>query len=124
MHMTSNFSVIEVAQEYLDWATKLRQARRTDAAPVTREEVGQYAVQSPDGEIIADGFPDRAAAEQFVDSLTSDDGSGGLLFADSFADHLAEKEGDNLSENEWCRALVDDSGTRGIKKKPTCASRN
>ncbi len=56
--MKRNFSGVEIGREYLDWATKLRQTRRPDAAPVTRGDVGHYAVQSPDGTIAADGFPD------------------------------------------------------------------
>jgi hypothetical protein len=38
--MTGNLTVVEIEQDYLDWATKLRQDRRPNAAPVTREEVG------------------------------------------------------------------------------------
>jgi len=68
--MTGNFVVVEIGLEYLDWATKLRQARRPNAAPVARDEVGQYAVQCPDGTISADGFCDRNSAEEYVKDLT------------------------------------------------------
>ena len=112
--MTRNFSVVEIGREYLDWATKLRQTRRPGAAPVTRGDVGHHAVQSLDGTIAADGFPDREAAQEYADYLRPDDGSG-LLYADSFAERLAEEEGDNLTEDEWCMAWVDANGTGGIK---------
>jgi hypothetical protein len=98
----------------LDWATKLRQTRRPDAAPVTLGDVGHYAVQSPDGTIAADGFPDREAAQEYADYLRPDDGSS-LLYADSFADGLSKEEGDNLTEDEWCMAFVDANGTEGIR---------
>jgi len=68
--MTCNFPVVEIGQEYLNWATKLRQDRRPNAAPITREEVAQYAVQCHDGTISADGFFDRNAAEEYVKDLT------------------------------------------------------
>jgi len=91
--MTGNFRVVEIGQEYLDWATKLRQGRRPDAGAVTHGDVGQYAVQCPDGTIVADGYFDRDAAEACVGYLKSDDG---LLFADNFADRLAQERDD-----EW-----------------------
>jgi len=37
------------------------------------------------------------------------------LYADSFAERLAEEEGDNLTEDKWCMAWVDANGTGGIK---------
>jgi hypothetical protein len=115
--MTPSFAVVEIGQEYLDWATKLRQTRRPDAGPVMRKEVGRYAVRCPDGTIAADGFPNRGAAEKYANCLRIDDGSNGLWFwfADSFADRLAWEEGDDLTDDEWCRAWVDGNGTRGIK---------
>lgn len=113
--MTCDFSVVEIGPEYLDWATKLRQSRQPDAGAVTYDDVGRYALQCPDGTIAADGFLHRNMAEEYADYLRSDDESGGLMFADSFADRLADEEGDNLTEDEWCGALVDDSGTKRIK---------
>jgi hypothetical protein len=113
--MTRNFAAVEIGREYLDWATKLRQARRRDAAPVVREEVRQYAVQCPDGTIAADGFADRDAAEEYADYLRSDDGSNDLMFADSFASRLAVEEEDNVTEDRWCRTWVDGNGAERIE---------
>lgn len=118
--MTGNFGVVEIGQEYLDWSTKLRQACRPNAAPAAVEEVGRYAVQYTDGTIAADGFPDRAAAEEYIDYLTSDHGSGGLLFANNFAERLAIEEGDRLTDEQWCITPVNGSGTEGIKNPSAC----
>lgn len=71
--MADNFAVVEIGQEYLDWATKLRQDRRPDAGAVTHDDVGRYAVQCPDGTIAADGFFDRDAAQGYANSLVEDE---------------------------------------------------
>jgi len=96
--MTCNFAVVEIGQEYLDWATKLRQDRR----PVTHDDVGHYAVQSSGGEIVADGFPDRGAAEEYVDHFYVQMVSLAL-------------DGEGGESNRWLRALPNGGGTKGIK---------
>jgi len=98
--MTCIFTVIEVGQEYLDWATKLRRAAGTDAVAVTHDDAGYYAVQSSGGEVVADGFPDRDAAEEYVDHL----------FVQSVSLTL---DGEIGEDNRWCRAWADGSGTKG-----------
>ncbi len=73
--MQCNFAVVEIGQEYLDWATKLRQDRRPNALAVTHDEVGKYAVQCPDGTIAADGFSDRDAAKAMPTAYPKMNGS-------------------------------------------------
>jgi hypothetical protein len=95
--MACNLLVIEIGQEYLDWANKLRQDRR----PVTHDDVGHYAVQSSGGEIVADGFPDRGAAEECVDHF----------YVQTVSLALTGEAGES---NRWLQCL-DGGGTKGVK---------
>src|SRR3981081_1703795 len=96
--MACNLAVIEIGQEYLDWANKLHQDRR----PVTHDDVGHYAVQSSGGEIVADGFPDRGAAEEYVDHF----------YVQMVSLALTGEPGE---PNRWLQGLPTGGGTRGIK---------
>ena len=100
--MTCIFTVIEIGQEYLDWVTKLRRGAAPDAVAATHDDAGYYAVQSSGGEVVADGFTDRDAAEEYVDHL----------FVQSVSLTL---DGEIGEDNRWCRAWADGSGTKGGK---------
>ena len=112
LHMTCNLAVVEIGQDYLDWATKLRQGRYPTAGAVTHDDVGRYGVQDPDGAIVADGFPDRKLAEQCANHLKAA-ASGGEMATDNFAGRLEEE--DSWDEDQWCAASVELGGTTGIK---------
>lgn len=92
--MTCNLAVVEIGQEYLDWATELRQERHPNAGAVTHDDVGRYAVQYPDGAVEADGFPDRKSAEEYARRLEDEN---------------------SRDEDQWCAASVAGGGTTGIK---------
>ena len=108
--MTCNLAVVEIGQEYLDWATKLRQKSCPNEGPVTHDEVGLYAVQYPDGAIAADCFPDRESAEEYANLFS---GPGAVTPLDAFAGRLADE--DSWPEGQWCVAWVDCYGREGIK---------
>ena len=110
--MTCNLAVVEIGQEYLDWATKLRQKSYPTAGPVTHDEVGLYAVQYADGVIAADCFTDRESAQKHANNLMSTGPDAGTPL-DAFAGRLEDE--DSWPEGQWCVAWVDNYGTEGIK---------
>jgi hypothetical protein len=112
LHMTCNLEVVQIGQEYLDWATKLRQKSYPNAGPVTHDEVGLYAVQYADGVIAADSFTDRESAQKHANDLMSNGPDAGTPL-DAFAGRLADQ--DSWPEDQWCMAWVDNYGTEGIK---------